>query len=306
MNKLKRGLPLALLCAGTLAWGQVGITGAVEWDKMEVNAVISIDLASTDIKLPAGRIRGEELMAAEYLRLIRPCILGMRADSSSTVGDYVERGEWSLLEAEHFALRARSVPPSLSPDFRRLTASYTLNLSAISSALFQHSLPEEITRTLSPVPAPSYTGIIIIASESLPVHGKKGAALLLPCLFPKIWDANMNLIFERNMLDPASGLMVRYAPARSIFSLNPSGLAPDVAALAGERPLRIFARGVFGVTPTDPIIDREDALLIISSEHNRRLLREGRLVIIIDESALRNELGVGTPNNSAPPNKAPR
>jgi hypothetical protein len=291
MNKLKYGLLPALLCAGALAWGQVGINGAVEWDKMEVNAVISIDLASTDIKLPSGRIRGEELMAAEYLRLIRPCILGLRADSSSTVGEYVERGEWNLLEAENFALRARTVPPSLSPDFRRLTASYTLNLSAISSALFQHSRPGEIERTLSPRASPSYTGIIIIAAERLPVHGRKGSALLLPCLFPKIWDDSMNLIFERNMLDPTIGLMVRYAPVRSIFRDTPSGLTPEVAALAGERPLRIFARGVFGATPTDPIIDREDALLIISSEHNRRLLREGRLVILVDESALRSELG---------------
>jgi hypothetical protein len=143
---------------------------------------------------------------------------------------------------------------------------------------------------LNPVAAPAYTGIIIIASESLPVHGMKGAALPVPCLFPKIWDTNMNLIFERNMLEVTSSAMVRYAPAQSIFTASPSGLSPEISRLVGDKPLRIFARGVFGINPTDPIIDSEDALLIISSEENRRLLREGRVVIVLDDSVLKNAL----------------
>jgi hypothetical protein len=51
--------------------------------------------------------------------------------------------------------------------------------------------------------------------------------------------------------------------------------------------LRIIASGIFGVRPTDPIIDRDDALLIISSENNRRLLREGKVVIVLDDSVIR-------------------
>jgi hypothetical protein len=42
--------------------------------------------------------------------------------------------------------------------------------------------------------------------------------------------------------------------------------------------------------PTDPIINTDDALLIMSTESNRNLLREGKLVIIIDDSMLRNEI----------------
>jgi hypothetical protein len=124
-----------------------------------------------------------------------------------------------------------------------------------------------------------------MASESLPVHGMMGSALPVPCLFPKLWDTNMNLIFE---LNPLAGAMVRYFPARDIFVREPSGLSPELAALVGDRPLRIFARGVFGIQPTDPVIGREDALLIISSEANRNLLREGRVAIIVDDSVLRN------------------
>jgi len=48
----------------------------------------------------------------------------------------------------------------------------------------------------------------------------------------------------------------------------------------GGDPLRIVARGLFGVSPTDPIIADIDALRILSSPENRALLREGRIVIV--------------------------
>jgi hypothetical protein len=51
-----------------------------------------------------------------------------------------------------------------------------------------------------------------------------------------------------------------------------------------------MARGVFGIHPTDMVIDKSDALLVISSETNRRLLREGRVVIILPESVLKDTL----------------
>jgi hypothetical protein len=257
---------------------------------MEINAALSLDLASADIKLPTGRTHGESLLSSEYVRLIRPGILDLPVDSSATLAGLIERGEFSLLEAENLALQARAVPPALSHDLRSLRASYSVSIGGISSGLIRHSRTAEIPRTLSPVPAPSYTGIIIIAAGVLPVHGMKGSALPVPCLFPKIWDSEMNLIYERNMLEPKKATMVRYASSEDIFKPSPSGLSPEITALAGDKPLRIFARAIFGERPTDPVIDREDALLIISSEENRRLLREGRVVIVLDESVLKSPL----------------
>jgi hypothetical protein len=276
----------------TLVFGEanIGITGTVEWDTLEIKAAVSVDLASANIRLPAGRTQGEALINAEYTRLILPGLLGLRVDSSATIGDLVERGDFSLLDTEDIALQAKSVPPALSPDLRSISASYTLNLAGISAALLRHNRPSPVMRTLNPAAVPAYTGIIIIASQALPVHGRKGSALLAPCLFPKIRDTDMNLIFERSMLANKNAAMVRYAPEPSIFANNPSGLSPELAAVVGDKPLRIFARGVFGVTATDPVIDREDALLIISSEENRSLLSEGKVAIILDDSMLRSEL----------------
>jgi hypothetical protein len=288
---MKKFAVLLIFCAPAL-YGQpgVGINGTLEWDKMEINAAISLDLASANIRLPTGRTQGEALIESEYLRLIRPDILDLPVDSSSTIADLIERGEYSLAEVETFALGAKTIAPALSPDLRSLRVSYSANLAGLSSTLLRHSRPAETMRTLSPVSVPAYTGIIIIASGELPVHGRKGSALLQPCLFPKIWDTGMNLVYERSMLDPSRDSMIRYTPSAAVFG---SGLSAGAAALAGDRPLRILACGVFGERPTDPIIDREDALLIISSEENRRLLREGLVFIALDDSTLKVPLGAG-------------
>jgi len=162
-----------------------------------------------------------------------------------------------------------------------------MNLSDVSAALLRHTRASPVMRTLIPVSSAQYTGIIIIAADNLPLYGMRSSALAVPCLFPKIWDSNMNLIYERNMLETNNNIMVHYAPLQSIFQDNPSGLAPEIIEVAGNRPLRIFARGLYGINPTDLIIDNNDSMLIISSNDNRRLLSEGRVVFILNDSVLK-------------------
>jgi len=266
---------------------KINVSGTVEWDTMQIKAEVSLDLASAGIKLPSGRTHGESILSKSYLRLIRPGLMDLQVDSSSTIADLIDRGEFSLMEAESLAQTARSVPPALSPDMRNMSASYTMSISGVSAALLRHTRPSPVMRVLIPVSTAQYTGIVIIAAEYLPVHGMRSVDLPIPCLFPKIWDSDMNLIYERNMLESGYTQMVRYYSPQGIFMNNPSGLSPELRETVGERPLRIFARGVFGIMPTDLIIDRSDALLIISSEENRRLLSQGKVAIILDDSVLR-------------------
>jgi hypothetical protein len=260
---------------------------------MEITASVALNLASAGIGLPTGRARAEELVDAEYPRLIRPSLLSIPVDSSCSLQDLIDRGEFPLQSVGAIAQGARRVPPALSPDLSALTASYTIDLTRLSAALIRHSRPAELTRPLRPLPAASYTGIIILAAEPLPIRGRNTAALTQPCLFPKVWDAGMNLIYERSMMDAGiarKNAMVRYVSFSSVFRPTPSGLSPELAELVGGNPLRIIARCVYGIRPTDPVIDREDALLILSSEENLRLLREGRVAIMVDKSVLSNPL----------------
>lgn len=275
--------------AKIFAESKIGISGAVEWDASQLRAAVTLDLASANIRLPSGRTQAENILTANYLNLIRPNIFRLQVDSSSTIGDLVDRGELKLQEADSFAFAAVSVPAVLSGDMKTISASFTLPLSGVSAALIRHRVPAQIMRTLSPVSAAPYTGIIIIASDDLPVHGQKTNAKAVPCLFPKIWDTDMNLIYEKNMLEPEITLMARYAKSESIFQATPSGLSPELTEIVGDKPLRIFARGVFGIKPTDLIIDSSDALRIISSRENRALLSQGRVAVILNDSVLKSE-----------------
>jgi hypothetical protein len=280
------------LCCKTLIYGQtLDIAGGVEWETMKIAASVALNLASAGIRLPTGRAQAEELVDIEYPRLIRPSLLAVQVDSSSTLQDLVDRGEFSLQSIGAVAQGAVRAPPALSRDLSSLTASYTIDLVRLSAELVRHRRPTELVRPLRPLPAASYTGIIILAAESLPIRGRNTSALAQPCLFPKVWDTDMNLIYERTMVDPGLGAaMVRYVSSSSVFRPTPSGLSPELTALVGNNPLRIIARGVYGIQPTDPVIDREDALLILSSEDNLRLLRDARVAIMVDQGVLKNPL----------------
>ncbi|GHV30748.1 hypothetical protein AGMMS4952_18200 [Spirochaetia bacterium] len=285
---------LLLLCIPPLSTAQtLDITGEVSWETMNINATVVLNLNFAGIKLPTGRAQAEEMISTEYPRLVRPTILSIPVDSSSTVKDLIDQGEFTLQQVGSIALSARRIPPALSTDLASLTASLSIDLTRIGAGLIRHSRPADIIRPLRPLPAAAYTGIIILAAEPLPIHGRNTGSLVLPCLFPKIWDTEMNLIYNRNMMniDTArqSG-MVRYVTESSVFRPTPSGLSPELEVLVGNNPLRIFAREVYGSRPTDPVIDRADALTILSSETNLRLLREGRVALMVNAGVLKSPL----------------
>ncbi|MDR3130988.1 MAG: polymerase [Treponema sp.] len=279
----------AALCGQT----KLDISGEIEWERMELSAAVSLNLASAGIKIPTGRTQAEEVLNVEYASLILPYILALPIDSADTIEDLISRGESSFNLPAFIADAARKRPSVMSTDLTSISSFYTIDIRDISSRIIKHSQAIEAPRVLVPVPAPEYSGIIIIASEAMPVHGKNGDAITEACLFPKVWDTDMNLLYERNTFDPASlgkTAHVKYVSESSIFRPTPSGLSPELAEVVGTKPLRIIARSVFGIRPTDPIIDREDALVILSSEANRRLLREGRVAIVLNDKAIKKNL----------------
>jgi len=262
------------------------IKGSLNWENMTFDVTIMLDLRIAGIKLPAGRIQAEALLEDKISFFIESFIMDVQADSSTTLGDLVNRGE---LAASSFARNTRYSPSALSTDLSAITERVAVNLTGIAAELIHHVRPQTIYPPLIPVHVRDYTGIVIIADENLPVHGRYSSALAVPCLFPKIWDSEMNLLYKRDMVDPQIGKensAVRYVSRESIIRAVPSAMDSDLIARVGENPLRIMARGIFGASPTDPVIDREDALLILSTENNRRLLREGRIAIVLDKKQL--------------------
>ncbi|MDR0472864.1 MAG: polymerase [Treponema sp.] len=267
------------------------IKGFFDWDKGILYATVDLKLAFYGLKLPAGRTRADEILEDEYWRLLRPYLMSMQADSNSTINDLVMQGELSLETIDRAREGIMKIPASLTEDLSAITGRYTVPFSRISSALGgSRKAAVSIPRLFIPSPAADYTGIIIIADTNLPVHGRNSSAMLKPCLSPKIWDTEMTMIYEKNMAMPeilqSSRAMPAYTSAGNIFRPTPSGLDERLIGIVGTNPLRIMARKVFGAAPTDPVIEKEDALIILSTENNRRLLAESRIVLVVNDSVL--------------------
>jgi len=84
----------------------------------------------------------------------------------------------------------------------------------------------------------------------------------------------MQLILERNYVNPEilrnSGIC---GWAQDINS-------PDIVLRTGQDPLRILAYKVFGTKRSDIIITKQDALKILLNENNRKLIENGKVVIV--------------------------
>jgi len=261
---------------------RVDLTRSLDWRTMALEATATLNLASAGLKLPAGRTEAEELIDMDFPRLMRPTLLALPIDSSNILESFIDNGTLTLAEVGSIAGGADQAPTALSTDLRELSAPFSINLHTLAEKLILHRRAAEPPRVIEKRATRPYTGIIIYANDTLPVHGRTINAQATACFFPKIWDSEMTLIYERNMADPEIARekgIVRYADAQEAEA----GLFERI----GKEPLRILARSLFGVRVTDPIIDRDDALKIISSEENRKLLKEGRVVIVLADEALR-------------------
>ena len=116
MNKIIASIFVFFLAGSVFSETEIGISGSVNWETLRLEAEISLDLASSGLKLPAGRTQAEELLDAEYTNKLRPHLMKLQTDSSSTIGDLVSRGDLSLLQADAIMKGSSSVPPAMRPD----------------------------------------------------------------------------------------------------------------------------------------------------------------------------------------------
>lgn len=287
--KVWRALKAALLAATSIFPLQpsfaldyrIDVTRSVSWERQELTIRTAFDLAAAGLKMPTGRSQAEVFADMEFPRLAQPTLFRLPVDSSTTVESMIGTGILTPADIGDIAADALRSASVLSSDLRTLTTTYRVDMRALAAGLVKHHQAAQPPKTMEPRPTRQYTGIVVYADEELPVHGTKTASFAAPCFFPNIWDTGMNLIYERNMTDPETARsqgIVRYGSRREDAAYE---------ARVGKNPLRILARGLFGILPTDPVIDRDDALKILSSEENRTLLKEGRVIIVLSEKALR-------------------
>jgi hypothetical protein len=284
-------LPLCLLAIAialtTPAFGQEAAGAAsaystratLDWKERVLRLDIELDLVKAGLKMPQGRLEAERMIDRDIGGLAKEAVFSIQADSYRTIGDAVEDGSFDAERLVELPAIAKAESYSFSKDMRRFRATYALGIDSLAALFLDGGRAVPIRAPLDERRGRDYSGIVIYAKGSLPVHGEAVEGAAQPCLFPRVFDSDMNLILDKDRVAPellaekgATGGVLGYA----------TGLGVEAGSRVGGDPLRVMAVELFGDGRTDYVISREDALAILSGAHNRELLRQGKVVVVLD------------------------
>lgn len=278
----------AALCASVSAQYNSSICAksCVDWTTKIFTSQIELDVTDTDMKLPSGRNSAESLIRIKTPGLVKNPLLSLYVDNSSYLADRVLDESISMEEVTKIIENGRQTPALYSSDGNGVNTVKKIDINTISRELIKHKFPYIPDEPIEIVSSRPYTGIIIDARGSIPVHGEYVKSETYPCFFPTIWDEDMNIIYEKNIADreisKQKGL-VKY-DWQDDFSAYEDRIGLD--------PLYIRAYKVFGRNRTDPIIRKNDALKILTVKKNRDLLMQGKVVILLDKNNLIYDISV--------------
>ncbi len=251
------------------------VESSIDWKARVLSVRMTLDLQAAGLRLPAGRLEAERMAERDLPALAKEHFFAVRVDSRRDVEDTIADGTISAQSILALPGKARLASSSLTKDLRGYAATYELRLDSVAALYLDGSAPAPTRAPVDAVPTRDYSGIVIYAKGPLPVRGERTEGRAVPCLFPRIYDDSMRIILDRSMVAPevlASRGVLGYA----------EGIGVETGERAGGDPLRIMALEVFGDGRTDYVIPREAAQRILSSPANRELLRQGKVVVIID------------------------
>lgn len=255
-------------------------TSKVDWTTKKFTSKISLDIEKAGINLPAGRTSAESLMKIKTPSLLKDPVLSLYVDSASFLGDMVLSDVITLEQVTNIVEQARQTPALFSHDGKAANATNTIDMENIGRLLVKHKYPYTPEEPIEIVASRAYSGIIIDARGSIPVHGEYVSSEVYPAFFPTIWDEEMNIVYEKNIADK------NVVQQQGLVCYNWQDNFELYEKRVGNDPLYIKACKVYGRNRTDPLIRKKDALKIITVDANRKLLAEGKVVILLDKKNL--------------------
>ncbi|MCQ2585036.1 MAG: OmpA family protein [Treponema sp.] len=252
----------------------------IDWTTKIFTSNITMDTEKAGLKMPSGKKTASMQLKTKTPELIQRPLLTLFVNNRECLGDEVIKNNITLDHIAEIIEEGKTTPEIFSHDTKQLKTTNTLSVNSISSTLMKNKLGYKPEVPVEDVPSRAYTGIIIDARGSRPVHGEYVKSEVFPSFFPQIWDEEMNTIYESNMVD------ARGAAEKGIVTFDYSDDFSRYEKVTGIDPLYIRAAQVYGRNRTDPVIKRSDALKILTVPENVKLLNEGRVVILLDKKNL--------------------
>ena len=269
---------LILLPLVAVAGEEIEFDSRIDWRKSTFIIEAQIDLSKQDSFVPRARAQSEQLVEQRLPITFRRTLAGLIVDSYYTAGELAADSPELVRAINNLTYKNTKTFSHISNDLQRFSVTYTYNFYPDIIDIFTfHKRPYNPPRILSYVPTSAFSGIVIYMKDNFPVHGEQGrTSKLQPCLFPKIYDTEMDLIYEKGMVDPdvlREWGMVAYSDSLDLKQYQNR---------IGINPLKVLGRGIFGRNYSDIIIDKETAQKILFQPENRKLLTEGKVLIICD------------------------
>ena len=255
-------------------------TSKVNWIDTTFTSNITLDVDKAGIPMPSGKNSAVNTVSSRLPNLIKDPLLTLYVDSSRTLGDYILERKISLSQITDIVESGNKTLGYFDNKNSLFKMDHKLNLNQIGGLFVRHQTPYERRKSIESVSSRPYTGIIIDARGELPIHGEFVQGAAEPCLFPRVWNENMEIVYERNMMESAA------AAKQSVCGYDWSDDERRYSSRTGADPLHISAKQVFGHNRTDLVISNEDALRIFSVPQNAELLKKGKIVLLLNQDAL--------------------
>ncbi len=267
-------------------------SSSIDWSKNIFKSNVELDVVKAGISMPSGKASSLNRIQMELPVLVKDPLLSIYVDDTKKLGDLVLEGSLTLEELTRIIDTSHQTPAFFASGTSRLLTQHSINLLDIGAVLVHHKTPYSLQRPIETVASKEYTGIIIDARGALPVQGEFTESSTYPCLFPKIWNEKMELLYERNMVDS------KKAKEQGIVHYSSSINMEDYRNVIGKTPLWITAKKVYGINRCDPVISYEDYLKITSIKSNLNILKDANIVILLDEENLTHAVSAPERNKS--------
>jgi len=250
-------------------------TSELDWEGNTLTVRIEHPIAANSTGLFKARSVVEERVKQQFPYILMDVLSSLHINSTYIFEDYLKEDP-DLME-EVFSIAEKSVKTSsvISRNLDSLVVTYKTHLFPTVGAVFvQHKTPLNLPVSLDWVPSTEFTGVVIYMQGEYPVHGEPETKTFVPSLFPRIYDEYMTLILSEDMMDPT---MLKYW---GVFQYTDSFDEEDYRERIGKKPLRIIGKGLFGKAAGNILISEEAAKMLLYNDHNRSLLKEGRMLLI--------------------------
>jgi len=272
-------LTAAIFPGAAMTLANLTMESAMDWEKGQLNIRGSYPLTETTDSFPTAKQKTRQFLEKNSIHILQQSLSSLQLDSWYTMKSYLRENSELLKNYQLYLSSQEPVNIQADENLSQLYVDFSLKAFP-DLALF--ILPEGASRKLpTPLkwsPSDDYTGIVIYIDGPLRYSPYKKETVFVPSLFPKVLDEYHNQLSGIEVGD--RDYMLKWGSA-ALSSIDDESLFTN---RVGIHPLRLTARALYGRIPTDVIISNDSAVRLLTRKNNRKLLEEGRILIIYSES----------------------